>query len=77
MAKEINTRTLVTFNAPGLGYQLTMDRKGQVYSLDENGNPVECIAFRDREGVWNLVRAIPIINDQLSDTLEQLFQQKA
>ena len=65
---------LATFNAPGLGYDLMMDGTGRVFTLDSNGKPVDCIAFRDEQGIWQLVMTFPIKSNQLVDTLEQQYR---
>jgi len=67
---------LVEFNVPGLGDNLFMNAKGQVYTVTPDGKPANCIAYRDEEGVWQYVMSFPINSSQLVATLENLYNNK-
>jgi hypothetical protein len=72
--KTNSTLVVKTFNAPGLGYNLEMDTNGNIFTLDENGKRVTRIAFRDDEGVWQIIYTMPVISEQLANLLERQYR---
>lgn len=62
-----------TFNVPGLGYDLLMDKSGRVLQRDEKGN-LSVIAYRGSNNQWNIVMSYPIQSDQIVDSLEERFK---
>lgn len=68
-----NTTIAPTFNVPGLGYDLLMDKTGRVLQRDDEGN-LSVIAYRGKNNQWNIVMSYPIQSDQIVDALEERFK---
>ena len=67
-----NTAIAPTFDVPGLGYGLLMDKSGRVLQRDDKGN-LSVIAYRGSNNQWNIVMSYPIQSDQIIEALEERF----
>lgn len=64
--------SLRTFDLPAFG-KVVMDGNGRVYRVRADGSQ-EILFYREADGQWNVVMSFPVIQDDLSKSLETIYR---